>query len=42
VTGKVGSFLLFSAAGYALYKFGILGKLASLIKPGKGKNKTSE
>jgi len=40
ITGKVGSFIFFSAAGYALHKFGIIKQITNyLTKQDKGKNK---
>ena len=40
VTGKVGSFLIFTAVGYAIYHFGIIKQLTSYLpkfKEDKGK-----
>ena len=37
LTGKLGSFILLSAAGYALYKWQIISKLTSYFKKDKGK-----
>lgn len=42
ITGKLGSLLIFSAVGYALYKFGIIHKITSLFKKNKGKQRASE
>lgn len=36
VTGKFGSFLIFTAVGFALYKFGIINKLTNYFKKDKG------
>ena len=33
ITGKLGSFIFLSAAGYALYKFGIISKITNYFKP---------
>ena len=41
LTGKLGSFLLLSATGYALYKFGIITKITNYFKQDKGKGKAS-
>ena len=37
LTGKLGSFILFTAVGYGLYKFGIISKITNYFKQDKGK-----
>ena len=42
LTGKLGSFLIFSAVGFALYKFQIINKLSSFFKKDKGKGRADD
>ena len=43
LTGKLGSFILLTGAGYALYKFGIISKITNYFKPkAKPKNNTAD
>ena len=41
LTGKLGSFILFTAVGYGLYKFGIINKITNYFKKDKGKTPTT-
>ena len=39
LTGKLGSFLLLSAVGYALYKLGIINRITNFFKKDKGQER---
>lgn len=42
LSGRIGSALIFSGVGFALYKFQILPKIFSFFKKDKGKQRASE